>query len=138
MKNFFQQLSWRMAQSMQGRNGVDELGSTFVVVSIILIIIEFFVGGGIASMLALACLAYAMFRQFSTNVVKRRQENQQFLQATEKPRRAIQLQYKKIKNRKTTVYFTCEECGTVFSLPKGKGKLRATCPHCKKQSIRNT
>ena len=138
MKNFFQQLSWRFAQSMQGRNGTDFMGTFFIGAAIVLIVVNFFVGSTLISLLVWACLIYAIFRQLSTNIPKRQQENAAFVRATEKPRKAVQLAYKRIKNRKTTKYFTCEECGTVFSLPKGKGTVRATCPHCHKQSIRNT
>lgn len=138
MNNFFNRIRWSLVQGLQGRNGPDSMGYVFVGAAIILIILDFFLGSGIASTLAMLCVFYAMFRQLSTNVVKRRQENEAFMAATKKPRQFAQLTYKRIKNRKTTKYFVCEECGTAFSLPKGKGKLRATCPHCHKQSIRNT
>lgn len=138
MKDFFQRLALNLSRSMIGRNGPDSLGYAAVGASIILILLDFFLMTGILSTLAMVCLLYAMFRQFSTNVVKRRQENEAFLRITKKPRQQAQLLYKRIKFRKTTAYFTCDECGTVFSLPKGKGKVRATCPKCHKQSIRNT
>lgn len=33
-------------------------------------------------------------------------------------------------NRKTTKYFKCKNCGQMLSVPKGKGKIRVTCPKC--------
>lgn len=33
-------------------------------------------------------------------------------------------------NRKTTKYFKCKNCGQILSVPKGKGKIRVTCPKC--------
>lgn len=138
MKNFLQRLAFSLSRGMQGKNGPDSLGYASVGAAIILILLDFFLMTGILSTLAMVCLFYAMFRQFSSNVVKRRQENETFLRVTKKPRQKAQLLYKRIKFGKTTAYFTCEECGTVFSLPKGKGKVRATCPKCHKQSIRNT
>lgn len=32
----------------------------------------------------------------------------------------------------------CTKCGTKMRVPKGKGKIRATCPSCKEQTIINT
>ena len=138
MNNFFQRLAFNLSRGMQGKNGPDSLGYAAVGAAIILILLDFFLMTGILSTLAMICLAYAMFRQFSSNVVKRRQENEAFLRITKKPRQQAQLLYKRMKNGKTTAYFTCENCGCVFSLPKGKGKVRATCPKCHEQSIRNT
>lgn len=34
------------------------------------------------------------------------------------------------KERKTSSFLKCPQCGQVLSVPKGKGKLRVTCPKC--------
>ena len=34
------------------------------------------------------------------------------------------------KGRKTTAYLKCPNCGQMLSVPKGKGKIRVTCPKC--------
>lgn len=34
------------------------------------------------------------------------------------------------KERKTTAFLKCPNCGQVLSVPKGKGKIRVTCPKC--------
>ena len=34
------------------------------------------------------------------------------------------------KDRKTTAYLKCPNCGQMLSVPKGKGKIRVTCPKC--------
>ncbi|MDO4182315.1 MAG: hypothetical protein Q4E12_01730 [Coriobacteriia bacterium] len=138
MRNFFERLGWKVSQAMQGCNGSDQLCMTCIIACIVLIVINFFVGSFIITLLTFALLIYATFRQFSKNIYKRQAENARFMELTEKPRRFFQLTYKRIKNRKTTAYFTCEDCGAVYSLPKGKGKLKASCPKCHKQTIRNT
>ena len=37
---------------------------------------------------------------------------------------------KKWENRKTTKYIECPTCGQTLAVPKGKGKIRVTCPKC--------
>ena len=37
---------------------------------------------------------------------------------------------KKWENRKTTKYIKCPTCGQTLAVPKGKGKIRVTCPKC--------
>lgn len=34
------------------------------------------------------------------------------------------------KQRKTTAFLKCPNCGQMLSVPKGKGKIRVTCPKC--------
>ena len=34
------------------------------------------------------------------------------------------------EGRKTTAYLKCPNCGQMLSVPKGKGKIRVTCPKC--------
>lgn len=34
------------------------------------------------------------------------------------------------KERKTTSFIKCPVCGQILSVPKGKGKIRVTCPKC--------
>ena len=66
--------------------------------------------------------------------VPRTRENEAFLSAIEKPRAWIHRQQGKWANRNTRAYVRCPYCHTEFALPKGKGKLRATCPHCGQKS----
>lgn len=33
--------------------------------------------------------------------------------------------------RKTTKFLKCPNCGQILSVPKGKGKIRVTCPKCR-------
>ena len=35
------------------------------------------------------------------------------------------------KERKTTAFLKCPTCGQLLSVPKGKGRLRVTCPKCR-------
>ena len=34
------------------------------------------------------------------------------------------------KERKTSAFLKCPNCGQILSVPKGKGKIRVTCPKC--------
>ncbi len=34
------------------------------------------------------------------------------------------------RERKTTLFFRCKTCGSILSVPRGKGRIRVTCPKC--------
>ena len=138
MKEWLTRMSYRIANGMRGRNGMDTLANWSLGLGIILIIVAFFSGSALVNTLSLVPLVYSIFRCYSTNLTARRRENAAFAEKVAGPTRWIELQYKKFKTRKTTCYFTCPDCKAVYSVPKGKGKIRATCPKCHKMHEHTT
>lgn len=121
---------------MYGRNGVDQMWrilfwvylAVCILRAIIVSVTKSAILAGILDLLTTALAVYLLFRIFSKNLPKRREENQKFLNwfwkaksnaAGAKARRAD-------KDHK---YFTCK-CGAVCRVPVGKGKIVITCPKC--------
>ena len=138
VKGFLDRLQWRMAAWMQGRHGADSLSNALIVVGLVLTLASILPGLGLLSWAAFVFLAVALFRCFSRNEYKRAGENEAYLRFVAKPKRAVSVAGKAWKNRKTTCYFKCKHCGAVLSVPRGKGKLRVTCPQCHEQTIRTS
>ena len=125
----------RFAAFMMGRYGPDELYYLLIGISFIIMIINMFVPNAIASYVMMAVefalLGYATFRVFSKSIYKRQQENRIFLKLIEKPKKHVNLQKCKIRDRKTHVYKKCPSCKNNLRLPKEKGKHTVVCPCCK-------
>ncbi len=138
MKGFFERLQGRMAAMMQGRHGTDNLSNALVVAGLVLVVLAALFGLDLLSWVALVILAWACFRCFSRNEAKRASENEAYLRLVSKPKKTASVVSKAWKNRKTTRYFKCKGCGKVLSVPRGKGKLRVTCPQCHQQTIRKS
>ena len=138
MGNFFNQLSWRFASWMQGRNGNDHLGFALTVLCLVLLVASSFSGLDVLWYIALVAIILAVWRMFSRNISKRRAENEAFLRLIDRPRKAVSVAVKRFRNRKTTMYFKCEGCKTVLSVPRGKGRIKVTCPKCHRQTIRKS
>lgn len=121
----------------QGRYGIDELGK-FLLGAAIVCMIASLSRIRLFWFLSTALLLWQLFRMYSRNYPARARENSWFLGKTERQRAWFSLLDKRWTNRRTTRYIRCPHCRKVFSLPKGKGKIRATCPHCREQSIHTT
>ncbi len=119
----------RDAGFMQGRYGSDRLGTVLVITSLILSIAANWVGAWM-TVVALLLLVVAVLRLLSRNIEARRKENRAFLQIVTFPSRTLQRHHIKFSHRKTRAYVRCPHCHTEFSLPKGKGRVSATCPKC--------
>ena len=141
-----------------GRNGADELSVTLVVISVIVFLAApifdekyiqgiFLLLGGILFVLGLR-------RSLSTNIGKRKQENQVFLDLfrsetkEEKERRKREEEEKREREKlrkerrkeeeKTHAFFRCPQCGKELRVPKGKGKIKIRCPNCSHEFIRKS
>lgn len=138
VKGFLERLQWKLAVWMQGRYGIDGFSRMLVVFGLALTIASLLPYLGALSWIAFLVLAYALFRAFSKNHAKRMHENEAYERLSAKPKQAVSVVGKAWRNRKTTRYFKCKGCGTVLSVPRGKGKLRVTCPKCHMQTLRKS
>jgi hypothetical protein len=119
---------------MQGRYGMDDLNRclywSFLVLFILELIIPFRPVKAVLGWVTLAIIIWETFRMFSRNIPKRYSENLKFLDMTAGLRRAMRLNRRKFDDRKTYRYFKCPGCGQEVRVPKGKGRIRITCPKC--------
>lgn len=136
MRNWLERMGRTIEGWMIGRYGLDELNQFLMYTSLLLLMIAMFFPD--FTVIAMLPFCLALYRCYSKNGKKRRQEREQYLRFTAKPKRWMRLQKRKLRERKTHKYFTCKECGGVFRVPKGKGKIEVTCPQCHTRSIRKT
>ena len=136
--SFFQKMQNALIRFMYGRNGFDQLNRFLFWVVLILDLASIFLArgesplGGILSLVVTAAWLLLLFRTFSRNLPKRREENQKFVGW-----------WWKVKNKTAGAkarhadrdhkYFTCKSCGAICRVPVGKGKIVITCPKCRAQ-----
>lgn len=136
--SFFQKMQNALIRFMYGRNGFDQLNRFLFWVVLILDIASIFLArgesplGGILSLVVTAAWLLLLFRTFSRNLAKRREENQKFVSW-----------WWKVKNKTAGAkarhadrdhkYFTCKSCGAICRVPVGKGNIVITCPKCRAQ-----
>ena len=132
--NFLYRMRDALIRFMYGRNGMDNLNRALFGV-----FLAVYLGGAVFGrneilgtvfyMAQVVVSVTLLFRTFSRNLGKRREENQKFVSWWWgiKNRSAGAKQRHADKDHK---YFTCKTCGAICRVPVGKGKIVITCPKC--------
>ncbi len=123
----FRKIGDSLRHMMDGRNGLDTLGWFWCILGLILNIIGSISGLGSFTMLAYIPLVLCFMRIFSRDTARRYEENLKFTQF-----------FARIKGRKNYCYYKCPACKTKVRVPKGKGKIKITCPSCRETFVKKT
>ena len=127
---------------MQGRNGVDQFSRFTMGVALVSIVLTLFTGtrngiGTFLDLLGMAAIVYTYFRIFSKNISKRWQENQKYLQTTDKLRARFQKEKRMMSQRKDYHIYSCPGCGQKIRIPRGGfKKVEIECPKCHTKFIK--
>lgn len=148
-----------MQDFMRDRYGVDDLSTALGAAGVVLTLVGTIFNLRAVSIVALIVLVIALLRSFSKNAAARRGENEAFQRmlaklpvvgerfggprggaarsaraagpgAADDLKRQARTAKKMWKERKTKSFIKCPNCGTMLSVPKGKGKIIVTCPKC--------
>ncbi len=125
---------------MRGRYGQDELSRFMIICGLILnllpIIFLLSTIGFYLQLLGFGLVALAVLRIFSRNIDYRRMEAQRYRYF----KQALQKKFGRFKqlfgakywqDKKKYKIVSCPKCQAGLRLPRGKGKIVATCPRCK-------
>lgn len=130
-------MNW-LRKLMVGRYGIDQLSIALLIVSIIMAIVFFFFPYQYIRIVYLGLIIYTYFRIFSRNTSARYKENYKFLKLWNPVRKKWNRHLARFKSRKTYKFYKCSFCGQKIRVPKGKGKIKITCPKCKNTMIRRS
>lgn len=120
---------------MYGRNGPDQLGTAMILLCLILELTSTLLFrhsrllSQILHLTVMVLWVLVLFRIFSTNLPKRRAENQKLLNLIGKAQQD-RINAKARRDDRDHKYFTCKNCGAICRVPAGKGKIEITCPKC--------
>lgn len=127
---------------MQGRNGVDQFARFTMGVALAAIVLTLFTGtrsgiGAFLDLFGMAAIVYTYFWIFSKNISKRYQENQKYLQMTDKLRARFQKEKRMMSQRKDYHIYSCPGCGQKIRIPRGGfKKVEIECPKCHTKFIK--
>ena len=138
----------RLRKFMMGRYGADELNRFLTICGWALLLLGFVLSsvnrrvamgvGSVLVTLSWAILIFSILRTLSKNTSKRAAENYRYFLYRNKVLGWFRQLKRRWQARKTHRYFRCPQCRATVRVPKGKGKIRITCPRCKNQFIKRS
>ena len=126
---------------MYGRYGGDQFGRFLSIISLAILVVGLIVPGVVGrvlTFLAVGVLIYSYFRMFSRKTNDRYQENVKYLRLKSKVTGWFRQKKDRLAQSKTNCFFKCPKCGVTVRVPRGKGKIKITCPKCSHSFIKNT
>lgn len=132
-----------LAKLMVGRYGVDPLTNFLLIVSMVILLVATLLvrNSAVHSVLftlAVALLVIGYYRIFSRKTSKRYEENQKYLRLRNRFTGRLRALRDRLRQSRTHRFFKCPECGVTVRVPKGKGKIKITCPKCRATFVKNT
>ena len=138
----------RLRRFMEGRYGADALNRFLTVCGWVLLLLGFVLSaldskvalsvGSLLVTLSWALLIFSIFRTLSKNTSQRASENYKYFVYKNKVTGWFRRLKTRWQDRKVHRYFKCPQCHATVRVPKGKGKIRITCPKCKHQFVKKS
>lgn len=125
---------------MQGRYGNDQLNVFLAICGCVTtLLFTLFIPREFYYLRSLGTVFYIVMalRMLSKNHEKRRKENAKFLEVS-KPWRVFIMKKISQYQDKEHRYYNCPGCHRTLRVPKGRGKINITCPHCNRQFKKKT
>ncbi len=124
--------SW-LQKVMTGRYGVDEFSRFLNILAMVFLVLFMLLNNSLGSffwLLTMATLIWSFVRILSRNTYRRRAENNAYLTLRYNLTRKLSGVRQRMRQKKYYRFYKCPKCGITTRVPKGKGKIRITCPKC--------
>lgn len=122
----------KLQKFFYNKYGADQFGMMIVIVALVFSLTATLTKIVFFSLISIVLMIYEMVRMFSTNYVKRRVENDHYLQFVLVLKRGWKMIVMNIKDH-SHHYYLCPNCHQMVRVPRGRGKIVITCPNCKKE-----
>ena len=128
--SFWQKIKDGFRNFMIGRNGPDQLTQAILIASVIVMLISAFTGLYIVNLIGTAGYIYCLFRMFSRNVAKRREENAKWIEFKTNFGRENHYRWMRLKNSRQYKYFRCPQCRSWMRMERKLGTKHVVCGKC--------
>ena len=127
----------KIRQLMVGRYGNDFLNAVLFIFGAVISVVCSLFRIPFGSLISFIPYGIALYRMLSKNYAKRSAENARFLELSKPWRDFLMKKFRQLQD-KDHRYYSCPKCHNTLRVPKGRGKIKISCPHCNKEFIKRT
>ena len=127
----------RLREFMVGRYGNDVLNTVLFATGAFLSVVMSLFRVPFGGLISLIPYGFAIYRMLSKNYTKRNAENAKFLEMSAPWRTFLMKKFRQFQD-KDHRYYQCPQCHQTLRVPKGRGKIKISCPYCNKEFIKKT
>ena len=127
----------KLREFMVGRYGNDVLNTVLFATGAFLSLVMSLFRVPFGGLISLIPYGFAIYRMLSKNYTKRSAENAKFLDLSAPWRAFLMKKFRQFQD-KDHRYYSCPRCHNTLRVPKGRGKIKISCPHCSKEFIKKT
>lgn len=128
----------KIQKFMVGRYGMDKLSTVLLYAGLALIFLFNLLNIPFVGSIGWVAIAISYFRALSKNRPKRFIENQKYLTLNRRVKQKFNQLRNKFYQHKQYKFYTCPNCKRKLRVPRKKGTIKITCPHCKNQFVKKT
>lgn len=132
---------------MAGRYGYDQLNFTLIILAFVISVFAEMFPVEVVNVVRIfmyMLMFTAAFRFFSRKIRQRQSENRKFMDLTRPIRSAWKIARRGFKvfrlnmSDKSSNHYLCPNCSQIVRVPKGRGLIEISCPHCRTQFTKRT
>lgn len=127
----------KIRQLMAGRYGNDFLNAALFIFGAVISVVCSLFRIPFGSLISFIPYGIALCRMLSKDYTKRSAENARFLELSKPWRDFLMKKFRQLQD-KDHRYYSCPKCHNTLRVPKGRGKIKISCPHCNKEFIKRT
>lgn len=130
-------MNW-LRNMMVGRYGTDEFNVFLISIALLMSLLSSGTNIYGFSVFSGILIVIYFFRAFSRDIWKRQRENSWFLKYFNPVRSWFQKMVYRVKDQIKNKYYKCPTCNQKLRVPRGKGKIKISCPKCRTEFIKRT
>ena len=127
----------KIRQLMAGRYGNDFLNAALFIFGAVISVVCSLFRIPFGSLISFIPYGIALYRMLSKDYTKRSAENARFLELSKPWRDFLMKKFRQLQDKDHRSY-SCPKCHNTLRVPKGRGKIKISCPHCNKEFIKRT
>lgn len=127
----------KIRQFMVGRYGNDFLNTVLFIIGAVISLVCSLFRVPLGNLISFIPYGIAVYRMLSRNCSKRSAENVKFLEVSKPWRDFLVKKFRQLQDKEHK-YYNCPKCHNTLRVPKGRGKIKISCPHCGREFIKRT